>query len=114
MPDWIPSDSTLTTVLAVATGVVLVTVLSCIPAFWTGRRLASLWVIGFVLFYVLMRGGVLGLEGVTTDRWGGLALTLTAALMSASALAADARDGEGPDGALQTWRARQRSRRASN
>jgi general L-amino acid transport system permease protein len=29
-----------------------------------------------VTFYILMRGGVFGLMDVTTDRWGGLALTL--------------------------------------
>ena len=56
--------------------IVLVTVVSCVPAMWTPRRLSLLWVAGFAIFFVLMRGGVLGLEGVTTDRWGGLALTL--------------------------------------
>ncbi|MGI9332471.1 MAG: amino acid ABC transporter permease [Gammaproteobacteria bacterium] len=56
--------------------IVLVSILSCVPAFWTPKRLSSLWIVGFVVFYVLMRGGVFGLEDVTTDRWGGLALTL--------------------------------------
>jgi general L-amino acid transport system permease protein len=56
--------------------IVLITMLSCLPAAWTPRRLTGLWVVGFAVFYVLMRGGVLGLEDVTTDRWGGLALTL--------------------------------------
>lgn len=62
---------------AIACGViVLVTVASCVPAAWTPRRLSMLWIVGFVVFYVLMRGGFFGLEDVTTDRWGGLALTL--------------------------------------
>lgn len=56
--------------------IIAVVVLSCVPRLWTMRRLATLWVLGFVAFYVLMRGGVLGLADVTTDRWGGLALTL--------------------------------------
>jgi len=53
-----------------------VTVLSCIPAFWTGRRIALVWGIGTTLFYVLMKGGVLGLPFVGEEAWGGLALTL--------------------------------------
>lgn len=56
--------------------VVAITVLSCIPAFWTGRRLGSVWVLGTTLFYVLMKGGVLGLPRVGEEMWGGLALTL--------------------------------------
>lgn len=56
--------------------VVVVTVLSCIPAFWTGRRLAALWLVGAGLYYILMRGGVFGLSVVPEARWGGLALTL--------------------------------------
>jgi general L-amino acid transport system permease protein len=56
--------------------VVIMTVLSCIPAFWTGRRIALVWGIGTTLFYVLMKGGVLGLPFVGEEAWGGLALTL--------------------------------------
>lgn len=56
--------------------IVVMTVLSCIPAFWTSRRIATVWVGGFLVFYGLMTGGVFGLEHVTTERWGGLALTL--------------------------------------
>jgi len=56
--------------------VVVMTVLSCIPAFWTGRRIALVWGIGTTLFYVLMKGGVLGLPFVGEEAWGGLALTL--------------------------------------
>lgn len=51
-------------------------VLSCIPAFWTARRIAGLWVGGFALYYLLMEGSLIGLTQVTTDGWGGLSLTL--------------------------------------
>lgn len=56
--------------------IVIVAVLSCLPYFWTPGRLGMVWVIGFATFYVLMRGGIFGLTGITTDLWGGLALTL--------------------------------------
>lgn len=56
--------------------VVAMTVLSCIPAFWTGRRIAAVWLIGSALFYVLMKGGMLGLPLVGEEQWGALALTL--------------------------------------
>jgi general L-amino acid transport system permease protein len=48
---------------------------SCIRAFWRKGLLAA-WVIGFVIFIVLMRGGWLGLPKVGTDQWGGLPLTM--------------------------------------
>jgi len=51
-------------------------VASCFPWFWTAARLCLLWIAGFGLFYLLMRGGVLGLTGITPERWGGLALTI--------------------------------------
>lgn len=70
-----PYDEHWRSALACAT-IVLVTALSCWPVMWSGRRLAGLWIAGFIVFYVLMRGGVLGLPDVTPDRWGGLALTL--------------------------------------
>lgn len=56
--------------------VVAMIVLSCLPSFWTGRRLAAVWIIGTTTFYVLMKGGVLGLSYVGEEAWGGLALTL--------------------------------------
>ncbi|RUV31042.1 amino acid ABC transporter permease [Mesorhizobium sp. M5C.F.Ca.IN.020.32.2.1] len=56
--------------------VVAMTVLSCIPAFWTGRRIAFIWGAGTALFYLLMKGGILGLPYVGEEMWGGLALTL--------------------------------------
>lgn len=56
--------------------VVVMTALSCMPAFWTGRRIALVWVAGTALYYVLMKGGVLGMPYVGEEAWGGLALTL--------------------------------------
>lgn len=56
--------------------VVLMTVLSCIPAFWTGRRIALVWGLGASTFYILMAGGAFGLLKVGEEMWGGLALTL--------------------------------------
>lgn len=51
-------------------------VLSCIPWFWNLRRLPMLWLCGFAIFFVLMRGGLFGLSIVTTEQWGGLSLTI--------------------------------------
>ncbi|PRY83083.1 amino acid ABC transporter permease [Donghicola tyrosinivorans] len=55
---------------------VVVAVLSCIPWFWSARRLPFLWVAGFAAFYILMRGGMFGLTEVVERNWGGLALTV--------------------------------------
>jgi general L-amino acid transport system permease protein len=63
--------STLACVLIVGT-----VVLSCVPTLWTGKRLALLWMAGFAGYYLVMEGSLLGLPQVTTDQWGGLALTL--------------------------------------
>lgn len=56
--------------------VVVVAVLSCLPFFWQARRLSALWLSGFALFYILMRGGFFGLTTVFEQNWGGLALTI--------------------------------------
>jgi general L-amino acid transport system permease protein len=56
-------------------------VLSCLRAFWK-PWLAPLWVVVLAMFYVLMRGGMLGLSPVETSRWGGLPLTLILATVS--------------------------------
>lgn len=56
--------------------VIAVIVLSCIPRFWTAGRIAAIWGIGAATFYVLMKGGVLGLSEVGEEQWGGLCLTL--------------------------------------
>ncbi len=52
-----------------------VLVISCVRRFWRAWLL-PLWVVVLVAFFVLMRGGVLGLEVVSTDQWGGLPLTI--------------------------------------
>lgn len=53
-----------------------VAVLSCLPWFWSAKRLAPLWVLGFGTFYILMRGGYFGLTEVAEQNWGGLSLTI--------------------------------------
>lgn len=55
---------------------VVVAILSCLPWFWRATRLAPLWLGGFAIFYVLMRGGYFGMPVVTEQNWGGLALTI--------------------------------------
>ncbi len=50
-------------------------VLSCMPAFWSIGRLAPLWLGSFSVYLLLLRGGLFGLSVVTTENWGGLALT---------------------------------------
>ena len=62
--------------------IILTTILSCLPWFWSALRLSVLWICGFAVFYILMRGGILGLglglglAPVSEPDWGGLALTL--------------------------------------
>jgi len=56
--------------------IILVGILSCIPWFWSAKRLAITWIVGFGVFYILMRGGIFGLTSVPEQRWGGLSLTL--------------------------------------
>lgn len=51
-------------------------VISCFPWTWTAKRLSTIWIVGFAIYYLLMEGSLLGLPQVTTDQWGGLALTL--------------------------------------
>jgi len=56
-------------------------VLSCVRWFWK-PWLAAMWVGVLAVFFVLMGGGVLGLEPVRTDLWGGLPLTVMLATLS--------------------------------
>lgn len=57
--------------------VILATVvLACVPMFWSVRRLPALCVGGFAIFVLLMRGGFWNMPLVTSEQWGGLALTL--------------------------------------
>lgn len=51
-------------------------VLSCLPWFWKPLRLSTLWCVGFLIFYVLMRGGLFGMKTVLPADWGGLTLTV--------------------------------------
>jgi general L-amino acid transport system permease protein len=54
---------------------------SCVRVFWKSW-LALLWVAVLAAFFALMYGGVFGLSVVTTDRWGGLPLTIMLASLS--------------------------------
>ena len=54
---------------------------SCVRTCWK-PWLAALWVVVLGLFFALMKGGVLGLSPVETDRWGGLPLTIMLATLS--------------------------------
>jgi general L-amino acid transport system permease protein len=56
-------------------------VLSCMRAFWKSW-LVFMWIGILAVFFVLMGGGVMGLESVRTDLWGGLPLTLMLATLS--------------------------------
>ncbi len=56
-------------------------VVSCVRTFWK-PWLLLLWVAVLALFFTLMKGGVLGLVPVETDRWGGLPLTIMLATLS--------------------------------
>jgi general L-amino acid transport system permease protein len=56
-------------------------VASCTRAFWN-KWLIVLWVVVITLYFVLMSGGVFGLTKVTTDRWGGLPLTVMLSTIS--------------------------------
>ena len=54
---------------------------SCTRAFWK-PWLGALWAVVLVVYFTLMRGGVLGLERVETDLWSGLPLTILLASLS--------------------------------
>ena len=66
----------------IATGLLVgLLMLSCIRKFWK-PWLVPVWVAVLVVFFGLMYGGVAGLSVVTTDRWGGLPLTILLATLS--------------------------------
>jgi general L-amino acid transport system permease protein len=50
-------------------------ILSCTPYFWQVARFVTLWILSFSVFLGLMRGGIFGLPLISTEQWGGLALT---------------------------------------
>jgi general L-amino acid transport system permease protein len=54
---------------------------SCVRLFWK-PWLGVLWVVVLTAFFALMHGGVFGLSVITTDRWGGLPLTILLATLS--------------------------------
>jgi len=56
--------------------VIVTMVLSCLPKFWSIRRLPILWIVGFGIFVLLMRGGFAGMPLVRSEQWGGLSLTI--------------------------------------
>ena len=56
-------------------------VVSCTRRFWK-PWLAPLWIAVLVAYFILMRGGILGLSVVPTDLWGGLPLTIMLATLS--------------------------------
>jgi general L-amino acid transport system permease protein len=56
-------------------------IVSCTRRFWK-PWLGPLWIVVLAAFFVLMRGGVLGLSAVPTDLWGGLPLTIMLATLS--------------------------------
>ena len=60
---------------------VALVIASCMRAFWK-PWLGLLWLAVLALFFTLMRGGLLGLVPVETDRWGGLPLTIMLASLS--------------------------------
>ena len=55
-------------------------VMSCTRRFWKWW-LGVAWVAALVVYFSLMRGGVLGLAYVPTDQWGGLPLTVMLATL---------------------------------
>ena len=71
---------------AAATGIVLaMLVVSSFPFMWRKpylRTLGMLWSAAVVVFFfILMLGGVFGLESISTDMWGGLPLTIVLTLV---------------------------------
>lgn len=56
--------------------VVATILLSCLPRMWGFAKLSLTWGLGAASFYILMRGGALGLAPVNEQQWGGLPLTL--------------------------------------
>ena len=75
---------------AVATIIVVAMLIaSAVPVCWASRsrrRLMTVtWVVVLAAFFVFMRGGVLGMEKVGTDMWGGLPLTVILTLIGLAA-----------------------------
>lgn len=60
---------------AATTLLIALLAISCMRAFWN-RSLIIIWLLVIPAYFVLMRGGILGLPEVPTDLWGGLPLTV--------------------------------------
>jgi general L-amino acid transport system permease protein len=56
--------------------VIAMVMASCARFFWRPGLLLAVWGLGSAAFFTLMKGGVMGLSAVPTDKWGGLVLTL--------------------------------------
>jgi general L-amino acid transport system permease protein len=67
--------------LVATIALVALLVASCMRSFWK-PGLVLLWAVVLALCFALMRGGVMGLSPVETDRWGGLPLTIMLATLS--------------------------------
>lgn len=68
--------------------VLIMLVVSAFPCMWQGiwaKRLWSAWGGSIILFFVLMLGGIGGLEPISTDMWGGLPLTVVLTLVGMTA-----------------------------
>lgn len=66
----------------IATALMLgVVVLSCMPRFWN-KALPAIWIVMLAIYFVLMKGGFLGLTAVDTDQWGGFPLTVMLTVIS--------------------------------
>jgi general L-amino acid transport system permease protein len=67
--------------LVATVAMVVLLVASCTRPFWK-PWLLLLWALVLALFFWLMHGGIGGLSTVTTDRWGGLPLTILLSSLS--------------------------------
>ena len=70
--------------LLAALALIAMALASCDRRTW-GRPLIVIWALGLGTFFILMGGGVLGLEPVRTNLWGGLPLTLMLAFIGIAA-----------------------------
>jgi general L-amino acid transport system permease protein len=70
--------------LLAALALIAMALASCDRRTW-GRPLILIWALGLGAFFILMGGGVLGLEPVRTNLWGGLPLTLMLAFIGIAA-----------------------------
>ena len=66
----------------IATALMLgVVVISCMPRFWN-KALPLIWALMLVVYFILMKGGFMGLTEVDTDQWGGFPLTVMLTVIS--------------------------------